>query len=44
MYRSRTPKEIFNYIDPNMLEQKYGGNLPDKACDFWPPFVPGLEE
>lgn len=26
--------KIFEFIDPNQLEKKYGGNLPDLA-EFW---------
>ena len=43
MKRSRKPKEILNYIHPNSLEKKFGGNLSDKESDFLPPSVPGVE-
>ena len=32
------------YVDPDNLERKFGGKLPDKEADFWPPSVPEAEE
>lgn len=29
--------EIFKVIDPNFIEEKYGGTLPNKADNFFPP-------
>jgi len=30
-------KDLLKYVDPNNLEIKYGGNLPNKETDFFPP-------
>jgi hypothetical protein len=30
-------KDLQKLIDPNSLEQKYGGTLPDKTDKFFPP-------
>ena len=30
-------EELLKFIEPSHLEQKYGGNLPNKESDFFPP-------
>ncbi len=30
-------KDLLELVAPNNLEQKYGGALPNKTENFWPP-------
>ena len=29
--------QILEKVNPDNLEQKFGGNIPDKEANFWPP-------
>lgn len=37
MLGSDYKKQLLEYIDPNNLEKRFGGNLPDKTSGFFPP-------
>ena len=38
-------KDLLKFIDPDHLEKKFGGNLPNKTSDFFPPrFNPWVEK
>jgi hypothetical protein len=30
-------KQLFELVDPNNLEKRFGGNLPDKKANYFPP-------
>jgi len=32
--------ELTTIVDPDQLEERYGGNLPNKIDQFWPPNFP----
>ena len=37
MLGSDFKKQFLEFIDPNNLEKRFGGNVPDKTTSFFPP-------
>ena len=39
IYGDDYKKDLLDLIDAENLEEKYGGSMPDKTDNFWPPVL-----
>ena len=37
IFKKSTTKNLWEHFNPNQIEQKFGGNVPDLESNFWPP-------
>lgn len=41
--KSNIPEKLFESTSRNQIEQQFGGTLPDRMADFWPPKLPEFD-